>query len=270
MKRKTSKKRETESSAIQNRCIWMTAGVISFKLCPLKYDCEHCDFDEVMRSQVKSKRERSRARRDKSGVSASSVKSGKSLFFTFSPGRVDEKLCLHPSHIWVRRVANQKWKLGVDRLLAYVLPPPQEMKLQDANEELTQGRFFAKLLSQAGTVPLTAPLSGHLVQVNSRLAQFPELVQEDPHGQGWLVEMDWFQDDSELEKLYPGPAAKRFLEEEAQHLKFLLRHRGIEINNIGLTLSDGGANIKHLHQILPGPVCLRLASELIVTGKQAW
>lgn len=33
------------------RCIWMTAGVISFKLCPLEYDCELCEFDLVMRRQ---------------------------------------------------------------------------------------------------------------------------------------------------------------------------------------------------------------------------
>ena len=34
-------------------CIWMSAGVISFKLCPFNYDCEHCDFDAVMRPREK-------------------------------------------------------------------------------------------------------------------------------------------------------------------------------------------------------------------------
>ncbi|NIO18620.1 hypothetical protein GTN42_04145, partial [bacterium] len=66
MKRKIPKKQETESATIQKRCIWMTAGVISFKLCPLDYDCEYCEFDEVMRSRVKSKGESSRGKRRKS------------------------------------------------------------------------------------------------------------------------------------------------------------------------------------------------------------
>lgn len=34
-------------------CIWMIAGVISYKLCPINYDCEHCDFDAVMRQREK-------------------------------------------------------------------------------------------------------------------------------------------------------------------------------------------------------------------------
>jgi hypothetical protein len=29
-------------------------------------------------------------------------------------------------------------------------------------------------------------------------------------------------------------------------------------------------NVKYLHQLLPGQVCLRLAVELIASGKQGW
>lgn len=277
MKRKTSKNQETKSATAQNRCIWMTAGVISFKLCPLNYDCEHCDFDEVMRSQVKSKRERSRAKRYKSRVSvrsesssASSVDSKKPLFFTFSADEVDEELHLHPTHLWVRRLEDQKWRLGIGKLLAYVLPPPVKVELCGQNTRVTQNKLLGKVYTQAGTVPLVAPLSGRLVKINSRLDQCPELVQQDPDGEGWLAMMESPPDSSELGNLYAGLAGRRFLEEEAQHLNFLLKHRGIEIDDIGVTLPDGGVNIKYLHQVLASQVCLGLAGELIVSGKQAW
>jgi hypothetical protein len=42
------------------------------------------------------------------------------------------------------------------------------------------------------------------------------------------------------------------------------------VSEVGETLPDGGVNVKYLHQILPSQVCLGLASELIVSGKQAW
>jgi hypothetical protein len=84
------------------------------------------------------------------------------------------------------------------------------------------------------------------------------------------VTTDWSQDLSELERFYTGSNGRRFLEEEAQHLKFLLKHRGVEVDHIGQTLPDGGVNIRYLHQVLPAEVCLRLAVELMVTGKQAW
>jgi glycine cleavage system H protein len=278
MKKKASKKRNVFSAEAKNRCIWMTAGVISFKLCPLNYDCEHCDFDEVMRSQVRSKGVSSRVKKHKPQdlvpserlpMSSSDLKKPL-LFFTFSVGEVEEGLFLHPSHLWVRQAEGQRWKLGIDKLLAYVLPPPVKVELYDSNKEVTQNQVFGRIHTQVGTFFLTAPLSGHLVQTNSRIVQHPELVQQDPYGEGWLAMMERFQDHSELEGFYTGPAGRRFLDEEAQHLKFLLKHRGVEVNHIGATLPDGGVNIKYLHQVLPIPVCLRLANELIMTGKQAW
>jgi len=278
MKKRVSKKRNVFSAEAKNRCIWMTAGVISFKLCPLNYDCEHCDFDEVMRSQVRSGGVSSRVKRHKPPavvpseiLEGSRSESKKSLlFFTFSVGKVEEGRYLHPSHLWIRHAGDQRWRLGIDGLLAYVLPPPVKVELYDLDKNVIQNQAFGKIHTQVGTVFLTVPLSGRLVQKNSRLAQCPELAQQDPYGEGWLAMMDWFEDHSELEKFHTGLAGKRFLEEEAQHLKFLLKHRGIEADYIGETLPDGGVNIKYLHQVLPSQVCLRLTGELIVTGKQAW
>ena len=51
-----NKKSDNDKLFIQNsekQCIWMSAGVISYKLCPINYDCENCDFDTVMRQRKK-------------------------------------------------------------------------------------------------------------------------------------------------------------------------------------------------------------------------
>ncbi|UCG12827.1 MAG: glycine cleavage system protein H [Deltaproteobacteria bacterium] len=277
MKKRVSTRQKSETGAAQNRCIWMTAGVISFKLCALDYDCEHCDFDEVMRSQAKSKKERLRGKRVRSRVSASSesvtapsADSKKPPFFTFSTGEVDEELRLHPAHLWIRRDEGETWKLGIDKLLAYVLPAASKVELYGLNAMLLQNRLCGKVRTEAGIIPLTAPLSGRLVRANPQLGEHPELLQQDPYGEGWMATIESSQDESDLRKYYTGIGGRKFLEEEAQHLRFLLKHRGIEVDNIGDTLPDGGANIRYLNQILPGPVCLRLATELIMSGKQAW
>jgi glycine cleavage system H protein len=277
MRKRVSKKRNAKSATAHDRCIWMTAGVISFKLCPLDYACEHCDFDEAMRSQVRSKQRRSKVKRDRfrvsvppEGIAASSADLKKPLFFTFSAGEIDEGSYLHATHLWLRRVEGQTWKLGIDKLLAYVLPPAEEMEFYGLDAKVLDNQLFGKVHTQAGTVPLAAPLSGRVVQTNPGLSESPELVQQDPHGEGWLIMMASSQDESDLKKYYTGASSRRFLEEEAQHLRFLLKHRGIEVDSIGDTLPDGGAHIKYLNQVLPGPVCLRLATELIMSGKQAW
>ena len=277
MKKETSRKQEKEPATAQNRCIWMTAGVISFKLCPLDYDCEHCDFDQVMRSQVKSKRKRSRVTRGKSEVMASSqaiaagsVDSNRPPFFTFSASRADQGLYLHPSHLWVRQLEDEKWKLGIDDLLAYVLPGVAEVEFNGSGAKKKKNQLLGKIHTEAGTVPLATPLSGRLLQINPLLRERPQTVQEDPYGSGWLVVMESSPKESDLKSYSAGASSLKFLEEEAQHLRFLLKHRGIEVDSIGDTLPDGGAHLTSLKQILPGPVCLRLATELVMSGKQAW
>ncbi|MDY0082451.1 MAG: hypothetical protein RBR74_04655, partial [Ignavibacteriaceae bacterium] len=32
------------------KCIWMTSGVIDYKLCDNNFDCENCPFDKVIRN----------------------------------------------------------------------------------------------------------------------------------------------------------------------------------------------------------------------------
>ncbi len=274
MKKNASKKRNVLSTDERNRCIWMTAGVISFKLCPFNYDCEHCDLDEAMRSQVKPEGARSGVPRRRPQVLAagegSEVSKKSILFFTFSVGEVEKGLYLHPSHLWARKAGDDKWRLGIDELLAYVLPPPAKVELYGLDKEVMQNQVFGKIHARVGTILLTLPMSGRLIQENSALAEHPELVQQDPYRGGWLAMTEGGQDPRELKEFHAGLAGKRFLEEEAQHLKFLLKHKGVQVDHIGDTMRDGGANIKYLHQVLPSQVCLRLAGELIVTEKQAW
>ena len=45
----TKQESRTDNQLELKFCVWMMAGVISFKLCPIDYDCERCDFDRVLR-----------------------------------------------------------------------------------------------------------------------------------------------------------------------------------------------------------------------------
>ena len=43
-----------------NKCIWMEADVVAYKLCDQNYDCERCPFDFVMRNTWREKTESDR------------------------------------------------------------------------------------------------------------------------------------------------------------------------------------------------------------------
>jgi glycine cleavage system H protein len=73
--------------------------------------------------------------------------------------------------------------------------------------ELPQTGATLKQLEKMGEVEsvkavsdLFAPASGDVVEVNERLADHPELANEDPFGEGWLLRVS-LADPAELEKL---------------------------------------------------------------------
>jgi glycine cleavage system H lipoate-binding protein len=40
----------------ENKCVWMRAGIINFKLCDYDYDCYHCPFDQAMKNAIGEKK----------------------------------------------------------------------------------------------------------------------------------------------------------------------------------------------------------------------
>ena len=260
----------TKQPASQDRCIWMTAGVVSYKLCPYHYDCEHCDFDQAMQLQFKGRelpvQKTSTAHQSNENVTPSDTDS----LFTFSVGSLPEDFYFHIAHVWVCARDNHEWVIGIDQLLSYILPPSIGFELYGNKNGVATNEVFCKIVTTAGTLFLTTPLSGAILLSNPDLASHPELLQEDPLGDGWLARIRWSQNRVELKAFYSGPEAERFLNEEACHLRHVLKYQGIEVGSVGQTLADGGSDIQYLHQILPAKSCLKLSRVLTAFGKVNW
>ena len=58
-----------------------------------------------------------------------------------------------------------------------------------------------------------APLSGEIVAVNDAVSDKPELINEDPYGDGWLVRVK-LSNPSEADELMDVSAYRRLLEDE--------------------------------------------------------
>jgi glycine cleavage system H protein len=60
---------------------------------------------------------------------------------------------------------------------------------------------------------LYAPVSGEVTAVNEELESAPELVNQDPYGQGWMIRLDP-ADPDEFEDLMSGEEYEAFVQEE--------------------------------------------------------
>lgn len=113
-------------------------------------------------------------------------------------------------HEWVRlqgRVATAGiTDYAQDQLgdIVYVELPP-------LGEILTQFEAFGVVESVKAASDIYAPLSGEVVEVNEELSDHPELVNEDPHGQGWMIKIEP-SDTSELDNLLTAEEYEKYLE----------------------------------------------------------
>jgi len=66
--------------------------------------------------------------------------------------------------------------------IVYIELPESGMTLEDMGE-------FAIVESVKSASPIFAPLAGEIIEVNDALEDAPELMNESPYGEGWIVKM---------------------------------------------------------------------------------
>lgn len=117
----------------------------------------------------------------------------------------------HKEHTWVR-VSGNKGTIGItdyaqDALgdIVYIDLPEVDSSV-DANTEITE------IESTKSTSSVISPVSGRVIEINEELSETPEIINEDPYGQGWIAvieldnpaEFDDLLDASEYGKLVDG------------------------------------------------------------------
>ena len=78
---------------------------------------------------------------------------------------------------------------------------------------MTKGGSYGEVESVKAVSDLISPLSGTLLEVNPKVVEEPETVNEDPYGDGWLARIR-LGDASELDDLLDAAAYKTFVDEQ--------------------------------------------------------
>ncbi len=97
-----------------------------------------------------------------------------------------DELKYHPEHDWAR-IDGDEAILGVtwyaqDSLgeLVHYEPPQEDARIE-------KDHTYGEVESVKAVSDLISPLSGRVVEVNQKVVDAPETVNEDPYGEGWLV-----------------------------------------------------------------------------------
>ena len=92
-------------------------------------------------------------------------------------------------HEWVRRSGDDTVRVGITDFAQSALGDVVFVQLPDVGTELTSGESFGEVESTKSVSDLYAPVSGKVSAVNADLDGSPQLVNSDPYGAGWLLDV---------------------------------------------------------------------------------
>ncbi len=92
-------------------------------------------------------------------------------------------------HEWIRRTGDDTVRVGITDFAQEALGDVVFVRLPDVGADLTSGEAFGEVESTKSVSDLYAPVSAKVVAVNDDLDSSPELVNSDPYGAGWLIDL---------------------------------------------------------------------------------
>jgi glycine cleavage system H protein len=92
-------------------------------------------------------------------------------------------------HEWIRRTGDDTVRVGITDFAQSALGDVVFVQLPDVDSQVAAGEAFGEVESTKSVSDLYAPISAKVVAVNGDLEGSPDLVNSDPYGAGWLLEL---------------------------------------------------------------------------------
>ncbi|HDH02822.1 MAG TPA: glycine cleavage system protein GcvH [Actinobacteria bacterium] len=92
-------------------------------------------------------------------------------------------------HEWALAV-DGRIRIGITDYAQDALGDVVYIELPEVGRKMNKGDGLAEVESTKSVADVYAPISGTVVAINEALADNPGLVNEDPYGAGWFVEME--------------------------------------------------------------------------------
>jgi glycine cleavage system H protein len=106
------------------------------------------------------------------------------------PRVIPDDLRYTEQHEWVTPVKDGPVRVGITHFAQDALGDIVYVQLPDQGSAVQAGESLGEVESTKSVSEIYAPLSGTVVARNEQLADQPELINSDPYGTGWLVEIE--------------------------------------------------------------------------------
>ena len=124
---------------------------------------------------------------------------------------VPEDLLYTRDHEWIK-VEGNVITIGVTDYGQKKLREVVYVELPTIGQRVEEGEAIATLESVKASAEVYTPASGRVIEVNSKLVDSPELVNDDPYGDGWIARIE-LEEERGFEDLMEPDEYRKYLED---------------------------------------------------------
>jgi glycine cleavage system H lipoate-binding protein len=151
--------------------------------------------------------------------------------------RVPDHVLFHPGHAWAYAADGDVVTVGLDDFAQKLVGRGAAIRLPAIGSRLAQGERAWTLAAGSKSVDMLAPVDGTVVALNERALASPDLVEQDPYGEGWLLKVRAPRLGANVRQLLSGRLARRWMEEATEGLQ------GLMSPELGRLCQDGGVPV---------------------------
>ena len=122
---------------------------------------------------------------------------------------IPEDLKYTEDHEWIRGTEGEVY-VGVTDFAQTELGDVVFVEIDQNEDEIAKGDVFGTIEAVKTVSDLFMPVSGKIVEINDKLESEPELVNQDPYGEGWMIKVQVTRHE-ELEELITSDGYKELI-----------------------------------------------------------
>ncbi len=235
-----------------DNCVWVTAGVLNYKLCDRDFDCEHCPLDAALRDRASSCMD------DETALSLKRLDfpdwenlpvEVQPLLEPLHSMQICQSARYSARHVWVRLLASGMVRMGLDGFAAALLPDDAQLVTVAHNTTVREGDAFGWVYAWNQTLPLPAPISGVVLCRDGGHLDSIDALRKNPYRNGCLLTLSPSVGTLATARVYSPAVHQRRIQRHCRAIVSRIS-RVMSHPELGLCLNDGGEPVASLSQML--------------------
>ena len=263
------------------KCVWMTAGLLTYKLCKYDLQCEKCPLDWELRNLSASPSDGSAASRERKQINSEEARptppgrkgrsGGDVLTEDLSRLNINGSLFYHPGHTWVKVEKADEVRIGIDYFLGKIIGKVKVIVLPLSGRRCLQGETLCSIIQEEGILHIVFPVSGSILSVNQKLKDEPELLTKDPLGEGFLLTLKPKNLQRDQKHLFYGEAALSWYQKELERFKTaIVSELSPDQKGLGITMQDGEIRLGDIEKLIDTERYIQLVSTFLRKGEKGF